>query len=422
MRPFAAISSRARRLSPVSASAVAAVLAVGVVMGPGPAPFFADRALAAEEALDPRAGDPGYERSRRLFGALKDILDEAARSRMRQQTDPESGVSGFVLRQFGADEGSRVRELLGSAFEMMTDAPVAEMQKQIGDARKEIETMKGQIAELREQRIAAPEDGGWESWLGLSDDQRTLTDAITELERRIGEQEARIDAQKQAFADAMTEAGAPLTQEQVDLLLESVTGKDLVELAAAYEAVRGVSEHLRRLMDESGEDLAYAKRYYGMHTALIALLVESQTQFLAQIDEGYMPKLEAIEDDIADASRETRRLLDDYPTVAQREALEANARSQKVASDALKLYRDYLNRQRTQVAEARDRTVKELRVADNTLRTVDASYQLREVMENAATSFEALQSLESPGFERLFRNEQLRREFKELTDKLSPSS
>ncbi len=119
-------------------------------------------------------------------------------------------------------------------------------------------------------------------------------------------------------------------------------------------------------------------------------------------------------------TNETQRLVDRY--IAQRAALEANARSQKVASDALSLYRDYLRRQRGQVAAARERTVKELRVADNTLRTVDASYQLREVMENAATSFEALQTLESPGFERLFRNAQLRREFKELTDKLSPSS
>ncbi len=402
-------------------AAIVAMLAAAP-LSVSPLPFALGAAHAAEDAADPRAGDPGHERSRRLFGALKEILDEAAKSRMRQQTDPETGVSGFMLRQFGADEGTRVRDLLGSAFEMMTDAPVAEMQKQIGEARGEIETMKGQIAELREQRIAAPEDGGWESWLGLSDDQNTLTDAISELERRIGEQEKRIAAQKQAFADAMTAAGAPLTNEQVDLLLESVTGKDLVELAAAYEAVRGVSEHLRQLMDESGEGLTFAKRYYGMHTALIALLVESQSQFLSQIDEGYMPKLDAIEDDIADAARQTERLLDDDPTEAQREALEANARSQKVATDALALYRDYLRRQRTQVAEARERTVKELRVADNTLRTVDASYQLREVMENAATSFEALQSLESPGFERLFRNEQLRREFKELTDKLSPAS
>ncbi|MEO0718341.1 MAG: hypothetical protein AAFZ06_05645, partial [Pseudomonadota bacterium] len=88
----------------------------------------------------------------------------------------------------------------------------------------------------------------------------------------------------------------------------------------------------------------------------------------------------------------------------------------------LRLYREYLMGQRQQVAEARERTVKELRVADNTLRTVNASFQLRQVMENAASSFEALQSLESPGFDRVFRNEELRREFQELTEKLAPGS
>ncbi|MEL6978644.1 MAG: hypothetical protein AAGM38_08210 [Pseudomonadota bacterium] len=341
---------------------------------------------------------------------------------MQQQVDPESPLAEMMWRQLGMDRRGRVRALLGSAFELMTDAPVVEMRERIAGARGEIETLRDQIAQLREQRIAAPKDDGWSSFLGLSDDYDTLSDAIADLEKRIEGQERAIEDTKQEFAEAMDAAGAPLPPDQVDLLLDSVTGADLVALAAAYEAVRGVSEQLRTLMDENGEDLAYAKRYYGMHTALIALLVEAQTQFLEQIDTEYSPKLKAIEKDIRAAANETNRLLKDSPTQDQREALMANRRSQKIAMEALKLYRDYLSRQRRQVERARESTVQELRVADNTLRTVDASFQLRQVMESAAASFEALQQMESPGFERLFRNEQLRREFQELTEKLAPTS
>ena len=374
------------------------------------------------ERADPRAGDPAYERSQRLFGVVRDILDRTARMRLDEMTNPQNGVGGFVRRQFGVDRDSRVQDLLASAFELMTDAPVVEMQRRIANARGEIDEMRERIGSLREERIAAPEDGGWETFLGLADDKESLTEAIEELERRIAGQEATIAATKEQFAQALSEAGAQLSSDQIDLLLESVTGSDIVELAAAYEAVRGVSAQLRDLMDESGEDLDYARRYYGMHTALIALLVEAQTQFLEKIDGDYLPKLAAIEGDIDAAARETQRLLDDDPSDEHRRVLEANQESQAIAREALELYRDYLLRQRAQVAAARESTARDLRVADNTLRTVDASFQLRAIMENADTSFNALQSLEAPGFERLFRNEQLRREFQELTDQLEPSS
>ena len=66
--------------------------------------------------------------------------------------------------------------------------------------------------------------------------------------------------------------------------------------------------------------------------------------------------------------------------------------------------------------------MRELRIADNTLRTVDASFQLRSMMESATMSFEALQNLQSPGIERIFRNDQLRREFRELSDRLNAGS
>ncbi|MCI4661143.1 MAG: hypothetical protein MRY63_04885 [Neomegalonema sp.] len=410
-----------KRLPPVAAMKMSTLLLVAPV-AIASAPAWADTPAIEAEQVDPRAGDPAYQRSQKLFGILRDILDEAARERLDSQVDPDSPVEDFFLRQFGMDQGSRIRELLGSAFEMMTDTPVTELQGAITDAREQIAQLKRQIADLRERRISAPEDAGWEGWLGVSEDRKRIDEAITELEDRITGQEQRIANTKEQFGQAMAEAGAPLPPEQIDLLLDSVTGSDLVELAAAYEAVRGVSQQLRDLMDSTGEDLTYARRYYGMHTALIALLAEAQNHFMRQVEQEYLPKLQAVERDLALAEKQTQRLLRDEPTDAQRKALDANRESQKVAREALRFYRDYLTAQRDMVRGAHASTLKELRVADNTLRTVDASFQLKQLMESTAMSFEALQSLESPGFERVFRNEDLRREFKELTEKLGPTS
>jgi len=175
-------------------------------------------------------------------------------------------------------------------------------------------------------------------------------------------------------------------------------------------------------MDQSGEDLKRAKRYYAMHTALLALLVHAQTTFIEKVDAEYLPKIGAIQNDVLATRQDTERLLSGQNTPRQREALIANINSQSIALEASDFYRSHLIDQRNEIVATRQKTVRELEIADNTLRTVDASFQLRTMMESATLSFEALQNLESPGIERIFRNEQLRQEFQKLSEKLAPSS
>ena len=53
----------------------------------------------------------------------------------------------------------------------------------------------------------------------------------------------------------------------------------------------------------------------------------------------------------------------------------------------------------------------------------EASVQLRNLMKESSASFEAIQKLEAPSFEQIFKNDELRREFENLTRKLdTPTS
>jgi hypothetical protein len=153
------------------------------------------------------------------------------------------------------------------------------------------------------------------------------------------------------------------------------------------------------------------------------MLVHAQDSMIAKIDKQYLPKLDAIAKDVVAARLKTNDLLKAENRPDQRRALEANRDSQRLAEEAAKGYRRYLLQQREQVAKARSRATHDLRIADNTYETVEASFQLRSLMRDSATSFEALQKLEAPTFEQIFRNEELRREFENLTRKLdAPSS
>ena len=379
------------------------------------APAWAQEAVAPPSVSDPLAEDPAM---RRLYGELRGVLERAAEARRRST---ESG-SQVIRRQFGMDSESRARELLGSAFGLVSELPVVETQEEIARRRANVGALREEIARLREQRLSAPESGGVMSSLGLSHDRETIDSAITELQRRIAENEALAAEAKQRFGAAMAQAGAPLSPEEVDLLLDSVSGGDLTRIAAAYQAARGVDAQLKALLDESGEDLTQARRYYGMHAAVIALLAEAQTQFVEKVEQGYLPRLDQIEADLRAARAETMRLIQTAPSPEQQRALEANLESQRLALEAAALYRRHLTLQRDEIRAERDKTVQELRVADNTLRTVDASFQLRRLMENADLSFEALRSMKSPGLDRIFQNEELRREFEGLTRKLSPGA
>ena len=240
---------------------------------------------------------------------------------------------------------------------------------------------------------------------------------------RIDLNKDRIAAAKEEVRDALAKSGIQLAPDQLDLLLDGVLSGDLVRLVAVFNSAKLIDGQLGKLLAASGENVGPARKYFAMHAALFAILVHAQDSMIAKIDKTYLPKLDAIMGDVAAARVKTAQLLRAENRPDQRRALEANRDSQRLADEAAKGYRRYLLQQREQIARARARAIHDLRIADNTYETVEASFQLRALMRESATSFEAIQKLEAPTFEQIFRNEELRREFESLTRKLdAPSS
>jgi hypothetical protein len=152
------------------------------------------------------------------------------------------------------------------------------------------------------------------------------------------------------------------------------------------------------------------------------MLVQGQEMLIERIDKVYLTRLREITGSIEQTGAKTRELLQSASRDDQRKALEANLKAQEVSRRVSIFYRDYLQAQRRLLAQARDRALFDLRVADNTYETVEESFQLKALMDEARMSFESVQKLDPPGFEQIFRNDNLRREFENLTQKLGPSS
>lgn len=383
----------------------------------------ADAQPGAAGEADPRAGDKTYEQAKRLMSAVEALLNDTAKNRSQAQKLPSKDefIVSPLWTETREDRERKVRDLLDSVLGIVTDVPVVDIQKRIEQSRQNIRTLKDRIAAAREKQLTAPETGLLPGI--MSDTVDSLKSDVEDSKKRITKNEEEIRAAKKEIMDALATSGVQLTGEQADLLLDGVLAGDLVRLVAVFESARVVDSQLAKLLGASGDNMEAARKYFAMHAALFAMLVHAQDTLIGKIDSQYMPKLEAIGRDIATAQRKTNSLLQGENRPDQQRALLANRKSQELAKEAANGYRKYLLQQREQIAEARRRAVHDLKIADNTYETVEASYQLRVLMRNSAASFDALQKLQAPTFEQIFRNEELRREFESITKKLEvPSS
>lgn len=388
-----------------------------------PAAQPSDPAQTAPPARDPREGDANYEQAQRLMKAIDAILNDTARNRGEARKLPST--NDFIVKPLWTetreDRERKVRDLLDAALGIVTDVPVVESQKKIETLRKNIHDIEERIVKLREKQITAPKNALIPG---------VTADTVDSLDRDIADARSRIDlnrdqiaATKEEIRAALAKSGIELGNEQLDLLLDGVLSGDIVRLIAVFNSAKLIDGQLSKLLAASGENIGAARKYFAMHAALFAILVHAQDSMISKIDKQYLPKLEAIGKDVDQARAKTNQLLRAENRPDQRRALEANRESQRLAEDAAKGYRRYLLQQREQIARARSRAVHDLRIADNTYETVEASFQLRVLMRESATTFEAIQKLEAPTFEQIFRNEELRREFESLTRKLDqPSS
>jgi hypothetical protein len=386
--------------------------------GAQPPPTGADAPPA-----DPRETEARDDHAQRLMKAIDAILQDAAKNRSEARKLPSD--NDFILKPIWTetkeDRERRVRDLLDAVLGIVADAPVVELQKKIEGLRKNVRELDDRIVRLREKQLMAPKEGVLPGILSETVD--SLGKEVDDAKKRLALNRTEIAKTKGEVHVALKKVGVQLSTEQADLLLDGVLSGDLLRLVAVFNSAKVIDAQLGKLLAASGENIGAARKYFAMHAALFALLVHAQDTLIGKIDNQYLPKLSAIEVDIRMARVKTAELMSAENSEDQKRVLEGNRESQRLAEDAARGYRRYLLQQREQVAKARQRTTHDLKIADNTFETVEVSFQLRNLMRDAAASFEAIQKLEAPTFDQIFKNEELRREFENLTRKLdAPTS
>ncbi|OUD12076.1 hypothetical protein [Thioflexithrix psekupsensis] len=364
-----------------------------------------------------------WDSSRQLLGTLSEQQDNPEFAEVWKKITPTlSEIDKLQAEQtllpekswFSRDQAQQqqsINALLDEAVEILGISETNQIRTKIHALNEAIAKANSQIAQYRQEKISAPTQSKWKTTVEGFDQK------IQALEADIRRYQQEIDQLKTLFIQSLERIGVRLTQEQLDLLMSSVVGDDIIQSSIVYANVRQMSEQLMILTEESGENLDITRRYYAMYTVLLKVLLHMQQQFMTKVEQDYLPAIERIASDVQAVRKETEQLL--RTADPQRHPhLSANLNAQELTLKASGLYRQHLQEQHAKMQHAYAKTQADLAVAQNTLQTVTLSGELVNLLRTSQDAFGLLLTIEVPEL-LVFDNTQMKQEFALLTEKLT---
>lgn len=343
-----------------------------------------------------------------LWEQITPKLTEVLTLEEKQQTLPESS---WFFGETQKTNQNKINQLLDEAVGMLAQSESTDIRAQIRQLEQYILETRNTIADYRQAQVSAPHESSWKTT--VSDYEQK----IDRLKDKIAETEAKIETYKKKFAKSLHSIGLYLSKQQIDILLSSVVGNEIIQATVVYDNVKKINQQLMKLTTQSEEELSISKRYYGMYTVLLKILLHMQETFIGQIDDYYLPKINEIIANIHQIKQETAALLINEVKEKRKSYLLANQQAQELTLKTAHLYQQHLENQRQKMWTARDKTLADLKVAKNTYQTVTISNELVGLLRNSQKSFELLMSMQTPAL-LAFENLQMKKEFAELTRQL----
>ena len=346
------------------------------------------------------------------WGKLTDTLTDTLTLRDKQETLP--GWTWIPFHEDKTTNAKKINALLDEALAILSDGKAGDARKEANALREGIARKRAELDGLRNKRITAPE----KTYIPFKLTKAKADEKISALEEEIQDSTEALEGVNERLAEAFNEIGLELDGSQVEVLLNSVTGDDLMQNASVFANVKAVVSKLEELAQNETNTLDITKRYTGMYLVLNDLLIHTQEELLKKIDDEYSPKLNAI---LTEAQALRRDALaksnQKVYTMPQRKAFAQNAESNAITIQVARLYIELLNSQRdATAAHIRDLSLNR-DLAENTYRTLRSSGELKGLIHSGLSTFDAVESLSMPEL-KVFENGAMRLEFEEINRRL----
>ncbi|QGY39022.1 hypothetical protein GM415_02345 [Pseudodesulfovibrio cashew] len=348
-----------------------------------------------------------------IWDDVHPLLSKAVADLEARGNVPDSSWNPFKEDKESVDDD--INDLLNECIEILGISDMAETKAAIAELQQDSLNCRKKVAELRTERLAAPQKvEKWELW---KKDVTSIDEEIKELEGREKDNAKRVEALVGQLLEEMRKLGMQVDREQVETLVYSVTGDDDVQMVSVFNNVKTITTELQRLTSQAGEEIEMAKRYYGMHTLLLRILLNLYQQYEHKIDEVYLVRIDGIVEKQEALMDKTEDRISNEPEKF-RKIYQSNLKAQRLTRDTALLYADYLKKNRARIVSAREKVADEYDVALNTYETVQGAHSLISLMKNANAMLERMSGLQTPEL-MVFQNLEMKNEFKKLSERLA---
>jgi len=324
------------------------------------------------------------------------------------------------------DQKSAKKELdnlIQKSIDLFESSTISHLRNQYRKLELKVVEEQAKLAEYRSDRVLAVRDDRslrtrlmpgetLKSFMAVSKADYDMLIEVTQA--NIADYQTEMTNTMTQMSSVLAVIGIDLNAEQLEALMSSVVGDDIIQMTVVFNAVKDITVQLAQLTEQTGEDLVHAKKYYGMVVVLHQLIANMQSAFIAQVDQLHLPKLNGFRKDAQDNIKESRGLLKSGGNAA---TLNSNIRANELTLKVVSLYETMLKQQRAKVVKAYKVSEQEIQVANNTYKTVSLSSAVAGLIQEGTRTFEHLIALQMPDVSE-FQNNQIREEFKSLTARM----
>jgi len=318
---------------------------------------------------------------------------------------------------FSTDKASnqeKINELIEESLNILGISSAQEYTKTIRQLEDRMIKARQTISEYREQQRSAPKESYLKTTIKQYDDK------IKQLEQEIAVDTQKIAQKKQDIVEQLNKMGINISREHVETLLASIIGDKTIEMSVIFSHVKAINDELSKLMIANKEDTQAARRYYGMYTILLKMLITMQQEFIRTIEQQYLPQIQHKIKENQKLMADTQQLLNETFEDHRRIIYEKNLESQKLIAQTADLYQIHLTHQVEKVRQIMANLGKDWALAMNTYQTVKISGELVEMIRFSNQQFNTLANLQIPPL-MPFENLQMKLEYEKLTTELRRS-
>jgi len=339
-----------------------------------------------------------------LWDELLPQLEKGLEYTDKLEKAPDSAWIGSDKKDIRHD----MDKVFNKIIDTLIDDDFLSYKKEINTLQQDIASNKNTIAFYREKKISAPAQSS------IKTTKADYAEKIEELKEENRGNERRIEQIKGRLIQQFSDIGVNLSAEQINVLLTRVDGDDIIQMALMMDVLKHITNQIMILMKENNEDLAYAKKYYGLHLVTLELVVYIQQNYINKVDNVYIPKIDTIMFEAQKMVAETKRLAAGEMSERRRSIYKKNIQTQELTAHVAELYRQDLITSKISMINAQRITKKNLQLARNTYKTVVLSADLYELISESQNMFSEVSRIQVPNIVP-FENMQIQKKYYELT-------